>query len=257
MKKSSAKTACITGASSGIGREMACYLAKKGYRLILIARNQENLYDLAKRLKTRCLVIPCDLANEEACIELSQQLLKYRIDVLINNAGFGDIGNFHETQLSTDLDMIDVNIKATHILTKKLLPKFIKRNSGYIMNVASSAGLLPGGPYMTTYYATKSYVVSFTGAIYQELKNLNSNVHVCALCPGPVDTNFNNVAHVKFALPGITAKACARYGLRQMFKKKLIIIPTVTMKLASHGARLAPRKLMLAIAAKQQTRKFS
>ncbi len=250
------KNACITGASSGIGREMACLLAKQGYRLILVARNSDALYDLAKKLKTPCLVIPCDLANEESCIELAHQLQKYRIDVLINNAGFGDIGNFHETNLSTDLDMIDVNVKATHILTKKLLPKFIKRNSGYIMNVASSAGLFPGGPYMATYYATKSYVVSLTGAINHELRALGSKVHVCALCPGPVDTNFNNVAHVKFTLPGITAKSCAHYGLKQMFKKKLIIVPTTTMKLACFGARLVPRKFMLSITAGQQEKKF-
>ncbi|MBQ4284411.1 MAG: SDR family oxidoreductase [Lachnospira sp.] len=250
------KTACITGASSGIGRELAVALSNNGYRLILVARNSQALYELAKKLKTRCLVIPCDLANEEACMELAKKLSTYRIDILINNAGFGDIGNFHETKLETDLDMIDVNIKATHILTKELLPRFIKRNSGYIMNVASSAGLLPGGPYMATYYATKSYVVSLTGAIYHELKAQGSKVHICALCPGPVDTNFNNVAHVKFTLPGITAKACARYALKCMFKKKLIIIPTKTMKLASHSARFVPRKLMLAMTAKQQVKKM-
>lgn len=250
------KTACITGASSGIGREMAVALSKMGYRLILVARNQDALYQLAKKLKTRCLIIPCDLANEEACRELAIKLNKYRIDVLINNAGFGDIGNFHETSLATDLDMIDVNVKATHILTKELLPKFVKRNSGYIMNVASSAGLLPGGPYMATYYATKSYVVSLTGAISHELKALGSAVHVCALCPGPVDTNFNNVAHVKFTLPGITAKSCARYGLKCMFKRKMIIVPTTTIKLASFGARLLPRKLMLSMTAKQQVKKM-
>ncbi len=250
------KTACITGASSGIGREMACLLAKKGYKLILIARNQDALYSLARELKTRCLVIPCDLANEEACMELANQLLKYRIDVLINNAGFGDIGNFHETSISTDLDMIDVNVKAAHILTKKLLPKFIKRNCGYIMNVASSAGLFPGGPYMATYYATKAYLVSLTSAIYHELKEMGSHVHICTLCPGPVDTNFNNVAHVKFALPGITAKACARYGLKYMFKRKLIIIPSLSIKLAGLSVRLIPRKLMLTITAKQQIKKL-
>lgn len=152
--------------------------------------------------------------------------------------------------------MIDVNVKATHILTKELLPGFIKRDCGYILNVASSAGLLPGGPYMATYYATKAYVTSFTSAIYEELKDMKSNVHISALCPGPVDTNFNETANVIFALKGISAEYCASYALIKMFKKTLIIIPTFKMKAAILSAKLSPRKAALAITKHQQRKKL-
>ena len=185
--------ACITGASSGIGMEFAKQLSFMGYNLILVARNRKALKELADSLPTKCMIITCDLASEDSCRTLADKLKKYNIRILINNAGFGDVGAFCETSLSKELDMIDVNVKATHILTKELLPGFIKRDCGYILNVASSAGLLPGGPYMATYYATKAYVTSFTSAIYEELKDMKSNVHISALCPGPVDTNFNEL----------------------------------------------------------------
>lgn len=247
--------ACITGASSGIGREFARQLSKKGYKLILVARNYDKLKELATQLDTKCLIIVCDLADENACLYLTAQLKKYNISILINNAGFGDIGNFHETSLKKDINMIDVNVKATHILTKELLPMFIRRNSGYILNVASSAGLLPGGPYMATYYATKSYVASFTSAISEELRAAGSRVKISALCPGPVDTNFNNVANVNFALRGISASYCASYALRKMFEGKLIIVPSFKMKAAVMAAKLAPRRFSLIITSKQQQKK--
>lgn len=250
-------TACITGASSGIGKEFAIRLSKQGYNLILIARNYEALRSLAEKLDTKCKIIICDLSAEKACINLAEQLKKYKISILINNAGFGDIGEFHKTSLSNDLDMIDVNVRAAHILTKELLPGFIRRDRGYILNVASSAGLLPGGPYMATYYATKAYVASFTSAISEELRRLGSNVSVSVLCPGPVDTNFNNVANVQFALNGISAAYCVRYALKKMYRRKLIIVPTLTMKAAIFSSRLLPRRVLLNITSKQQRKKFN
>lgn len=249
-------TACITGASSGIGREFAVKLSKMGFNLILISRNEFALKKLAASLPTKCKIIVCDLSDEDNCIKLAEKLKKYNISILINNAGFGDIGSFCETDLTTDLNMINVNLKATHILTKMLLPSFMQRNNGYIMNVASSAGLLPGGPYMASYYATKAYVTSLTCALNRELKEAGSNVHICTLCPGPVDTNFNNVAGVKFALSGITATAAVDYALRQMFKGRLIIIPTLRIRLAVFSSRLLPRRLMTAITGHQQKRKI-
>ena len=126
--------------------------------------------------------------------------------MLINCAGFGDFGAFTTTSLDKELEMIDVNIKAVHILTKKFLPDMIAKNEGYILNVASVAGLMPAGPYMATYYATKAYVTSFTSAIAEELEEKKSNVYVGSLCPGPVDTEFNKVADVKFNLKGITSE---------------------------------------------------
>ena len=172
------------------------------------------------------------------------------------NAGFGDLGSFDKTSLNKELSMINVNIKATHILTKYMVKTFKKRNLGYIMNVASSAGLLPGGPYMSTYYATKSYVTSLTSAINEELREAKSRVHICMLCPGPVNTNFNNVANVTFALPGISATYCASYALRQMFRGKVTIVPTLMMKLGTTVAKCVPRQMVTAITARQQKKKI-
>lgn len=157
--------------------------------------------------------------------------------------------------MAKDISMINVNIRAMHILTKYMLRSFKTMNRGYIMNVASSAGLLPGGPYMATYYATKSYVTSLTTSLNGELKAAHSNVHICMLCPGPVDTNFNNTAGVTFALPGISAEYCASYALLQMFKGRVTIVPTFTMKAAVIASKLAPREFAAAIAAKQQMKK--
>ena len=147
------------------------------------------------------------------------------------------------------------SIKAVHILTKAVLPGFIQRDRGYIMNVASSAGLLPGGPYMSTYYATKAYVTSLTTAIHGELRDLKSNVHISMLCPGPVDTNFNNVANVKFALSGIPADYCAYYALCKMFTGKLTIVPTFTMKAGVFGSRFLPRQVLAFMTGHQQKKK--
>jgi len=254
--KSSRAVACITGASSGIGREMAKLLSKKGYDLILVSRNTKEMLLLSQQLSTRCEIITCDLSDENACIKLGRTLAKKNIYIFINNAGFGDLGSFDKTSLNKELSMINVNIKATHILTKYMVKAFKKRNRGYIMNVASSAGLLPGGPYMSTYYATKSYVTSLTSAINEELREAKSRVHICMLCPGPVNTNFNNVANVTFALPGISATYCASYALRQMFRGKITIVPTLMMKLGTTVAKCVPRQMVTAITARQQKKKI-
>lgn len=249
-------TACITGASSGIGRQMAIELSKRGYNLILIARNTEKLQKIAGKLPTKCKIICCDLSDENACIRLGQELSKMNIEVFINNAGFGDLGVFAHTDLQKDMNMINVNVKAMHILTKLMLPAFIRRDSGYIMNVASVAGLMPAGPYMASYYASKAYIASLTTSIHQELKEQKSHVHISLLCPGPVDTNFNDTANVKFCLPGISASYCAKYALRRMFRKKMLIIPSFVIKAAAFSVRFAPRQTAAAFAAKQQHKKF-
>jgi short-subunit dehydrogenase len=249
-------TACITGASSGIGKEFARKLSHLNYDLILIARSTDALNTLASHLKTKCEIINCDLSDEKQCLKLSQDLASRDIRILINNAGFGDLGSFSDTSLTKELDMINVNIKALHILTKALLPGFIQRDRSFILNVASSAGLLCGGPYMATYYATKAYVTSLTSGIYEELRALNSRVHISMLCPGPVETNFNNVANAKFSLKGISASYCASYALRQMFHGKLTIVPSFTMKAAVYGSRFLPRTALLKITGNQQTKKL-
>lgn len=248
-------TACITGASSGIGKEFAKQLAARGYNLILVARNTKVLEELASELSCKCKIISCDLSKEAQCIQLAEQLKKYNIHVLINNAGFGDLSSFDTSDLGKSLDMINVNIRALHILTRKLLPTFIKKNRGYILNVASCAGLFPGGPYMSTYYATKAYVTSLSSAIYEELKERHSNVHISVLCPGPVDTNFNNEANVSFTLPGISPSYCVSYALKQMSKGKFMIIPGMNIKLAVSAGKLFPRSIVLPITARQQKKK--
>lgn len=247
--------ACITGASSGIGMEFAKRLSRMGYELILVSRNTKALKKLAGTLPCRCKIISCDLSDENNCIKLVEYLKTKNLTLFINNAGFGDWGSFDNTDLNKELDMINVNIKALHILTKEILKDFKKKDRGYILNVASSAGLLDGGPYMATYYATKAYVTSLTSSIYEELKEAGSNVHISMLCPGPVDTNFNNVAGVTFALSGISASYCARYALSELFKGTLTIVPTFTMKAAVLAGKFAPRKLLIKITAKQQLKK--
>ena len=233
------KLACITGASSGIGKEFAYLLSDLEYDLILVGRNSAALHEIADNVAVRCKCITCDLSDEKSCVKLGKKLRKYPL----------------ETKLKNDINMINVNIKAVHILTKAVLPGFIQRDRGYIMNVASSAGLLPGGPYMSTYYATKAYVTSLTTAIHGELRDLKSNVHISMLCPGPVDTNFNNVANVKFALSGIPADYCAYYALCKMFTGKLTLVPTFTMKAGIFGSRFLPRQELAIMTGHQQKKK--
>lgn len=248
--------ALITGASSGIGKEMAIYLSNLGYDLILAARDKEALEELQKTLKTNVKVIVIDLADEKKIKDLYMLIKKDDIDILINNAGFGLFGDYKEVDLLTELNMIDVNIKAVHILTRMVLKNMVERNSGYIMNVASSAGLLKGGPLMSTYYATKSYVVSFTNAIYEELRRNKSKVKISVLCPGPVKTNFNNVAGVKFNLESLSAEYVAKYAIDQMLiNNKLIIVPGFSTKLGVFFSRFLPTKLLLRITYKIQERK--
>jgi short-subunit dehydrogenase len=250
------KYACITGASSGIGQELARGLSKKGYSLILVARREDRLQKLAEELETDSIVIASDLRREEDIRDLVMKISDLNLEVFVNNAGFGDAGKFEEASLDKELDMIDVNVKALHILTKEMLNLFEKKGGGYILNIGSSAGLFPAGPYMATYYATKAYVVSFTEAIARELKEQHSPVSISVLCPGPVDTEFNKVADVEFSLKGITAAECASYALNQMFKRKVRIIPTITMKAAVFGCRFISRNAVIRMTGRQQKKKI-
>ena len=244
--------ALITGASSGIGRDMARYLAELGYDLVIVARRCELLEELSKDLKTNVRIECLDLSNTDNCMKLFEN--NKDIDLLINNAGFGDFGEFCETDLNKELSMIDTNIKSLHILTKLYLQEMKKRNSGNILNVASIAGFM-SGPLMATYYATKNYVVSLSKAINKELKKSKSDVNVSVLCPGPVNTNFNNVANVNFSLKGLSSEYVAKYAIDKMLKGKMIIIPGTIMKLIYIGNKIAPVKLQLNIAYNSQSRK--
>lgn len=246
--------ALITGASSGIGRDMARYLDSKKIDLILVARDEENLLKLKQELSVNVEVLTLDLTVKENVYELYEKVKKENIDILINNAGFGLFGEFSKTDLGRELEMINLNVIAYHILTKLFLQDFIKKDKGYILNVCSSAGFLPG-PRLSTYYATKNYVLKLTMAMYEELRKSKSHVSISALCPGPVDTNFNKVAQGKFSIKGASSYEVAKYGIDKMFQKKLLIIPTLKMKIGLFFSRFLPYKLLLKIIYQIQYRK--
>lgn len=250
------KFAVITGASSGIGTEFAKRLAKEGYSLVLIARRRERLEDLAEKLQSECEIIVADLSSMDECRRVATELSNKDVDVFINNAGFGYCGEVLDISDEIELDMIDLNVKAVHLLTKLILKQMIARDKGYILNVASSAGLIPAGPYMAAYYATKAYVTSFTRAIAEELRRKKSKVYIGCLCPGTVDTEFNKVANVEFALKGISAEYCANYAVTKMWRRKITIVPTFQLKALTVLGRFLPIKLYLRIVAKQQRKKI-
>lgn len=244
----------ITGASSGIGEAMAHYLDSLNYELVLTASDKEKLEKVKKSLTGNAKTIVADLRNEKEVFDLYTKVAKEDIDILINNAGFGLFGDFVKTDLNRELEMIDVNVKAVHILTKLFLQDFEKKNSGYILNVASSAGFM-AGPHLDTYYATKNYCLKLTLGIYEELRRAKSNVYIGALCPGPVDTNFNRVAKGKFEIKGADKERVAKYAIDEMLKGRTIIIPTLKMKIAIFLTRFTPTKLLLRITYDIQKRK--
>ncbi len=236
--------ALITGASSGIGADIARVLSDKGYDIVLVARREDKLKELAAELKTNTEICCADLNDINKCNEIFEQYKD--VDVLINNAGFGLFGEFCNAELDRELSMIDVNIRALHILMKKFLCYFKERNSGYILNVASSAAFLPG-PLMATYYATKAYVLRLSLAIHKELKAAGSDVYVGTLCPGPVDTEFNSVANVDFNLKSLPSRYVAKYAVEKMLNRKIVIIPGVIIRMGTFITRFVPTKLLLHI----------
>ena len=244
----------ITGASSGMGKDMAKYLASLGYDLFVVSRNREKLEKIYKDEKVKVTIIDMDLTNIDNCIKLHDMVKNEKIDILINNAGFGDAGKFTKTDLDKELEMIDLNVKSYHILTKLFLKDFVKRDYGRILNVASIAGFMYG-PYMATYYATKNYVVSLTLGIIRELKKDKSKVKVSLFCPGPVRTNFNNVANVKFNIGSISSEYASIYAIDNMFKNKEVIVPP-NMKLNKLLVKIAPYNIVTLINSYVQERKI-
>lgn len=245
--------ALITGASSGLGKDFAYKLAEEGCDLVLVARDKNKLEEVKSNIKTNCDVVEADLSSKENAYYIFGKY-KGKIDLLINNAGFGECGYFNKTDLDKELNMINLNIISLHILTKLFLEDFISQDKGQILNVASLASFQPG-PLMATYYATKSYVYNLTMAIYEELRRLKSNVHISVLCPGPTDTNFNKRANVKFAVKSLTSDYVTSYTLKKLKKNKLLIIPSFRMKLCVFGVRFMPRKLLLKLTYGIQERK--
>ncbi len=250
------ETVLITGATSGIGRAFAGHYAARGCRLLLAGRDPEKLERLAAELKTECRLLTADLADEAQVRQLAETLRDEPVGVFINNAGFGVTGPFTETDTEKETAMLKVNGLAMHLLFKSILRGMQARGRGTIVNVASSAGLLPGGPYMAAYYASKAYAASLTKAVARELKEAGSNVYVCALCPGPVDTNFNRNADASFSLKGISAEECVKACLAGMARKKTVIVPTARMRAAVFSRRILPEIVMLALTGRQQKKKI-
>ena len=245
--------ALITGASSGIGKNMAYVLANKGVDLILVARSKEEMIKIKDNVKVNVDIIEMDLFKEKNVFKLYDMCKDKNIDILINNAGFGLFGIFTETDLDRELEMIDLNIKAYHILTKLFLKDFVEKDSGYILNVASSAGFM-AGPRLSTYYATKNYVLKLTMAINEEVRQSGSHVVVSALCPGPVNTNFNNVADVKFNISSLNSEYASKVAIDGMFMNKLLIIPN-NMKFNHLLTKIVPTKSILFVNSLIQERK--
>lgn len=244
--------ALITGASSGIGMEMAKYLSDMGYDLVLVARSKDKLVNLKKELNTVTEIFDYDLSIIDNCFKLYENVCNSKIDIVINNAGFGCFGDYTSDNLDNELNMIDLNVKCLHILTKLFVNN---KDTKYILNVASSAGLMKGGPLMSSYYGTKSYVCSYSFSVYEELRMKKSDKHISVLCPGPVDTGFNKRANVNFNLSSLDARYVARYGIDKMFKGKLIIIPGFKIKLGIFATRFLPTKLLLRISYNIQKKK--
>ena len=246
--------ALITGASSGIGYEMAKYLASMDCELILVGRNKERLEEIQKELNVSSQLVLLDLSDTTKVKELYVIMKNEKIDILINNAGFGDFGKFYETDVNKELDMINTNVVAVHLLTKLFLRDMKKRDSGYILNVASIAAFGPG-PLMATYYATKAYVNNLTEAIYEELRREKSNVHISSLCPGPTASKFFDRAGVSFSIKPMECSKVAKYGIDKMFKGKVIIVPGFLNKCSIFLRRFGSRGLARKITYKIQKAK--
>jgi short-subunit dehydrogenase len=248
MNAANSETVLITGASSGIGLELARCFAADGCRLVLLARNAEALETLAKELRQayliEALVLTADLSLPETPAHIFKELQGrgVRVDVLVNNAGFGANGTFAGLPLPRQLEMIQVNITALTNLTGLFLPGMIERRRGGMLNVGSLAGFLPG-PGMAVYYATKAFVLSFTEALAEEL--IGTGVTATVLCPGPTATNFGNVSHGqkmrRLDTPKMPAAAVARHGHRAFRKSRWLAIPGWQYHFLVFLIRILPR----------------
>jgi len=248
-------TALITGASGGIGYELAKLFARDGYHLVLVARSEARLAQFAEELQKQFGIsaksVVLDLSQPDAPQRLFDRLQSEGIviDILVNNAGYGKLGPFAEVPLQESLGQIDLNIRALTQLTRIFLPPMLARRSGKILNVASTAGFQPG-PLMAVYYASKAYVISFSEALANELKG--SGVTVTCLCPGATETGFaaragNDRSRLFQQSRPMTAKAVARVGYRALMKGKTLVIAGLMNRLLAESVRISPRKAVTAV----------
>ncbi len=247
--------ALVTGATSGIGLEIARILATMNYNLILVGRRIDRLEKLKTEVENsgvKAVAMQCDLSDIEQVYKLIKDTDIYEdIEVVINAAGFGKMGYVIDASDDSDLGMINTNITALHILTKHFAKK-MKR--GNIVNVASIAGTVPG-PYMSVYGATKAYVLNFSLAFGYELKKLKKDIYITAVCPGPVETEFNDVAGASYKLKSITAKKCAECIIKAMKKKKRVIMVSPTVKILHFLSKISPYRVILPVEYNLQIKK--
>jgi short-subunit dehydrogenase len=257
------QVALITGASSGIGLELSRLFAADGFDLVLVARSEGKLRELAKEVaekyQSRSTIIVADLAKPSAGAAVAGHLEseKIAVDILVNNAGYGTYGPFASNPMEPELQMIQVNVLALTELTRRLLPGMIQRRRGRVLNVASTAAFQPG-PLMAVYYATKAYVLSFTEALANELKG--TGVTATALCPGPTQSGFQAAAKMEHSklvkgkrMPD--SASVARAGYRAMMAGRTVYIPGFGNRLMASGARFAPRKVLTSVVRYMQERK--
>lgn len=244
--------ALITGASDGIGKEMALILSQKGYHIITVARNKEKMEQNFKHIKEKT-IISLDLSNTKNCFLLYDKLKNEDIDILINNAGYGIFGEFENTDLANELGMIDLNIKAVHILMKLFLKKFLSQNKGYILNVASIGSFFPS-PLLSSYYATKSYILSLTLSVKEEITKSNKNIYIGAFCPATINTNFHKLAGFNETTRGMDSKKASNFAIKKMFKGKTIIIPGYA-RLVPFFVSIIPKYFIIKLAYKIQIMK--
>ena len=238
--------ALITGAAKGLGLEFAKLLEKRGYKLILVDCDEEALAKAKAIFPSDTKAWKMDLSDMGDVKKLAGKIDDEQVDVLINNAGYGYYGAFEQTDLDREMNMLDLNVRAVHVLTKAAFTMMLKRGRGYILNVSSTAGFMPGGPMMAAYYATKAYVRSLTEAANYEARLKKPNVVVSVLCPGPMDTNFSETASVKFASHELSPQKVAKYTLKQMMdKKKMLVIPGWQMKAVKFFSRFFSDRQLL------------
>lgn len=262
MEVDVSRTAMITGASSGIGADLARLFARDGYDVVLVARRRERLEKLGAKLaeehRIEVHILAVDLATPHAARDVVEAVreLGLEIDVLVNNAGFGSSGPFVDADIATVLEMIQVNLVALTELTRLVVESMVERRTGRILNLASTAAFQPG-PLMAVYYATKAYVLSFSEAIAEELRQ--SGVTVTALCPGPTETEFADVAHVessrlfRMAAPMSSMKV-ARAGYAALQRGRRVVIPGLRNWMLAQSVRVSPRRVVTTIVRKLQER---
>ncbi|HEY8389734.1 MAG TPA: SDR family oxidoreductase [Clostridia bacterium] len=257
------KTALITGASSGIGYELAKIFAMNGYDLVLVARSGDKLNELKNTLENQHNIKVYNIVKDLSAVESPNEIFgelenaNIKINVLVNNAGFGDFGEFYNADLNKLSNMIELNINALTKMTRLFLPDMIKNKSGKILNIASLGSFQPG-PLMAVYYASKAYVLSFSEAISRELKN--SGVTVTAVCPGPTKTNFTEAANLGMSglfvnLQVASAQSVAMFAYKKMQKGKVIAVPGFFNKIATIGVKLLPKRVVRNMVYKIQKRR--